>query len=101
MPSGLISTSSGSVGARRMSAHSFGKGVALSPWKERVQSMRSSVGFAGDGGWSRRSLRVGVVFGVEVEEVDVVVVGLGAVDVVEVVAAGFAVLLLVVVVVDW
>lgn len=96
MPSGLISTSSGSVGARRMSAHSFGKGVALRPWKERVQSMRSSVGFAGDGGWSRRSFRVGVVFVVEE-----VAVGLGAVDVdvVEVVA-GFAVLLLLVVVVD-
>lgn len=98
MPSGLISTSSGSVGARRMSAHSFGKGVALSPWKERVQSMRSSVGFAGDGGWSRRSFRVGVVF-VEAVEVGEVVVGLGVVDVVEVVA-GFAVLLLLVVV-DW
>lgn len=99
MPSGLISTSSGSVGASRMSAHSFGKGVALSPWKERVQSMRSSVGFVGEGGVSRRSFRVGVVF-VEVVEVDEVVVGLGAVDVdVVEVAAGFAVLLLVVV--DW
>ena len=58
--------------------------------------MRSSVGFAGDGGWSRRSFRVGVVF---VEAVGEVVVGLGVVDVVEVVA-GFAVLLLLVVV-DW
>lgn len=100
MPSGLISTSSGSVGARRMSAHSLGKGVALSPWKERVQSMRSSVGFAGEGGVSRRSLRVGVVLGVEVEEdEEEVVVGLGgvSVDVVEVEVAGLVLL----VVVDW
>lgn len=42
MPSGLISTSSGSVGASRISAASLGNGSALSPWKDRVQSIFSS-----------------------------------------------------------
>ena len=42
MPSGLISTSSGAVSESRISATSFGKGAALSPWKDRVQSTFSS-----------------------------------------------------------
>lgn len=42
MPSGLISTSSGSVSARSISAASLGNGAAESPWKERVQSIFSS-----------------------------------------------------------
>lgn len=37
----MISTSSGSVGARRISAVSLGNGSALSPWKDRVQSILS------------------------------------------------------------
>lgn len=42
MPSGLISTSSGLVSARRISATSLGKGSAERPWKERVQSIFSA-----------------------------------------------------------
>lgn len=42
MPSGLISTSSGSVSLSRISATSLGKGAALRPWNDRVQSTFSS-----------------------------------------------------------
>lgn len=42
MPSGLISTSSGSVSASKISATSLGNGAALRPWNDRVQSTFSS-----------------------------------------------------------
>lgn len=54
IPSGLISTSSGSVGARRISAASLGKGAALSPWNERVQSIFSSDADSSSSGLSER-----------------------------------------------
>lgn len=54
MPSGLISTSSGSTSARRISATSLGNGAAESPWKERVQSIFSSGGESGERGASAR-----------------------------------------------
>ena len=38
MPSGLTSTSAGSMGASSASAVSFEKAVEESPWKERDQS---------------------------------------------------------------
>lgn len=38
IPSGLHSTSSKGMGARRTSAASLEKGCADSPWKDRVQS---------------------------------------------------------------
>lgn len=54
MPSGLISISPTSAGARRMSATSFGNGSALRPWKERVQSIFSSAGVSSSRGLSER-----------------------------------------------
>lgn len=54
MPSGLISTSCGSISARRISAASLGKGSALSPWKDRVQSIFSSGAFSSSSGLSSR-----------------------------------------------
>lgn len=56
MPSGLISTSMGSVSARRMSAASLGKGAADRPWKERVQSILSSAGDSSSRGLSESPL---------------------------------------------
>ena len=56
MPSGLISTSMGSVSARRMSAASLGNGAAERPWKERVQSIFSSAGSSSSTGLSDRPL---------------------------------------------
>lgn len=56
MPSGLISTSWGSVSARRMSAASLGKGAAERPWKERVQSIFSSAGLSSSSGLSESPL---------------------------------------------
>lgn len=44
MPSGLISTSAGSTGARRVFEHSSENGCVLRPWKERAQSMGVLVG---------------------------------------------------------
>lgn len=54
MPSGLISTSSGSVSASRISAASLGNGSADRPWKERVQSILSSAGLSSSRGLSDR-----------------------------------------------
>jgi len=39
MPSGLISTSSGSIGASSISAASFANGATDRPWNELLQSM--------------------------------------------------------------
>ena len=52
MPSGLISTSWGSVSARRISAASLGNGAADRPWNERVQSIFSSAGVSSSRGLS-------------------------------------------------
>jgi hypothetical protein len=54
IPSGLISTSSGSTSASRISATSLGNGAAESPWKERVQSIFSWGGESGESGASAR-----------------------------------------------
>lgn len=53
MPSGLTSTSSSTMGARRTSAASLEKGWEESPWKERVQSTGDFV--ESGGGRSRGS----------------------------------------------
>lgn len=75
MPSGLISISSIDSGAVRISAASFEKGSADSPWKERVQSWDVSAPSSRFRGPSERPvLRFGVGFeaaevvAVEVEE---------------------------------
>ena len=54
MPSGLISTSSGSVSARRISATSLGNGSAERPWNERVQSIFSAGVLSSSSGLSER-----------------------------------------------
>lgn len=54
MPSGLISTSCGSVSASKMAAASLGKGSAERPWKERVQSIFSSGAVSSSRGLSER-----------------------------------------------
>lgn len=87
MPSGLISTSSGSTSARRISATSLGNGAAESPWKERVQSIFSSGGESGERGASARPVLemllvvwwVGV--GARIRAARSSVVGAGAVEV--------------------
>lgn len=90
MPSGLISTSSGSTSARRISATSLGNGAAESPWKERVQSIFFSGGESGERGASARPVLemllvvwwVGV--GARIRAARSSVVGAGAVEVLEV-----------------
>lgn len=52
MPSGLISTSFGSVSPSKMAAASLENGSALSPWNERVQSIFSSGAAASSRGLS-------------------------------------------------
>lgn len=52
----MISTSSGSVSASRISAASLENGSADRPWKERVQSILSSVGRSSSRGLSDKPL---------------------------------------------
>lgn len=59
MPSGLISMSPSGIGAKSVSATSFGKGAADRPWNERVQStvasaLGSGVVAGAAGSWSDR-----------------------------------------------
>ena len=65
MPSGFISTSSGSSGLSRISAVSLENGSTDRPWKELVQSTcdgSSSVSFIG---WSERPVVRDVVLDIE------------------------------------
>jgi hypothetical protein len=56
IPSGLISTSWGSVSANRISAASLGNGAAERPWNDRVQSIFSSGAVSSRRGLSARPL---------------------------------------------
>jgi hypothetical protein len=92
IPSGLISTSSGAVSARRISAASLGKGSAESPWNERVQSIFSSGAASSSRGLSAspllEMLSVVVRFGVGAATRDEWVEEEEGVDVVEEVGRG-------------
>lgn len=100
MPSGLISTSSALVSARRISATSLGKGSAERPWKDRVQSIFSAGVLSSSSGLSDKPVLemfdVVALVGVGWEAIDSARAAAG--DGVEVVGLGFGV---VGVEVDW